>query len=85
MWRTVGPNGLDLLIGEQLADLGGVRGCLAITTPDEWLRVSEFLEDVLTREPLSKGPHYSGERIILGTLAAELKGYAALADRSHDA
>jgi len=85
MWRTFAPNRLDLLIGEMIADLGGVRGTLSMTTPDEWMAVAELIDSLMEREPLSKGPHYSGERIILGTLAAELKGYAAAAERSHDA
>lgn len=85
LWPTVGPNGVDLLIGEGLADLGAVRGILAITTPAEWACVADLIESLMEREPLSKSPRYSGERIILGTLAAELRGYAVAAERSRDA
>lgn len=81
LWRTLAPNQLDLLIGETVADFGGLRGTLSMTTPDEWSTVADLLDSLLAREPLSKGPHYSGERIILGTLAAELRGYVGATER----
>jgi hypothetical protein len=83
LWRTFAPNQLDLLIGETIADLGGVRGSLSMTTPDEWLAVAELVSELLDREPLKSSPRWSGQRIILGIFAAELKGYVGSAERHH--
>lgn len=81
LWRTFAPNGLDLLIGDSVADLGGTRGVLSATSPDEWVALADFIESLLDREPLKRQPRYSGQRIILGTLANELRGYALAAER----
>lgn len=81
MWRTMAPNGLDLLIGEQTADFGALRGAMSMTIPDEWAIVADVLEGLLTREPLRSGGRWSGQRILIGTLVNELRGYVASAER----
>jgi hypothetical protein len=85
LWRTMAPNGLDLMFPHAVADFGGTRGTLSMTTPDEWLVVAELIEGLLEREPVKNGPRWSGERIILGTFAAELRSYVGSAERTHEA
>ena len=84
LWRTFAANGLDLLIGESVADLGTTRAALSATTPDEWREVAELIADLLEREPLKSSSRWSGQRIILGALAAELSGYVGSAERHAD-
>ena len=82
IWRTMAPNGLDLLIGEAVSDFGGVRSMLSLTTPDEWRKAADLIAIILEREPIRGGARYSGERIVLGSFAAELRSYADMADRT---
>jgi len=84
LWREMAPNGLDLVIGETTTDFGALRGVMSCTIPDEWSAVADILEGLLEREPLRRGSQYSGERIIIGTLAAQLRGYALSAEHPHD-
>lgn len=79
--HVLAPNELDLLLGTTVTDFGGTRSMLSLTTPDEWRSVAALVMGLLDRSPLKDG-HYSGERIILGTFANELAGYAASAERS---
>lgn len=72
-------NGVDVLIGQTVADLGATRSMLGVTVPREWERVATVLSALLERHPFREGPRYSGERIILGALAAELHAYALAA------
>ncbi len=81
MWREMAPNGLDLLIGGLVSDLGGARSMLSITTPDEWKSAADLIQMILDREPLKSRSRYAGERIILGSLASELRSYAIAAER----
>lgn len=85
IWRAMAPNGLDLLIGETISDLGGVRSMLPLTTPDEWRSAADLVTMILDREPIRGGARYSGERIVLGAFAAELRSYAIAAERTRGA
>lgn len=72
-------HGSDVLVGEMVADLGATRSMLGNTTPREWERIASVLLALLDRHPFRDGPRYSGERIILGAFATELRAYARLA------
>lgn len=85
LWRATAENGLDLLIGQMIADLGATRAMLSSTISDEWRAVADLIDGLMSREPLKSGPRYSGERIILGTFAAELRAYALAVEQAHAA
>ena len=85
LWRETAENGLDLLIGELVADLGATRAALSSTIADEWTAVADIIDGLLAREPLKSGARYSGERIVLGTFAAELRSYAIAVEKAHAA
>lgn len=72
-------NGIDLIVGEMVADLGMTRAMLATTVPREWERIASVIVALLDRYPFKNEPRYSGERIILGAFANELRAYALAA------
>jgi hypothetical protein len=47
--------------------------------PREWETVAAYLYGLLEREPLKAGPAYAPYRIVLGSIAGELRGFARLA------
>jgi hypothetical protein len=72
-------NGADIVVGQIVADLGLTRSMIATTVPREWERVASVLIAMLDRSPFRDSPRFSGERIILGALANELRAYAMAA------
>lgn len=72
-------NGADIVVGQMVADLGLTRSMIASTVPREWERTASLLIAILDRFPFRESPRYSGERVLLGALANELRAYALAA------
>jgi hypothetical protein len=57
--------------------LTGLLACQL--APREWEEVAAYLCALLEREPVKSSPGYSAHRIVLGSIAGELRGYARVA------
>lgn len=73
------PSGDPILPGV-IADLGYTRAMIPLASPAEWERLARFLFALLERAPLAgDGSGWASARMILGALAADLRGYARAA------
>ncbi len=75
---------LDILDGQAKLVAGGLVVTLAFTNaavkdlaPREWEEVSAYVYALLEREPMKSSAAFVGHRIVLGSLASELRGFAA--------
>lgn len=69
-------DGIDLVVGEQVTGFAHTRSLLATTTPDEWAQASDFLIELLDREPLVSQSTYSAMRQLIYGFSIELYSYA---------
>lgn len=77
---------LDAIDGEARRVAGGVVVSIAFTNaavkdlaPREHEELAAYLFALIEREPVKTSPAFAGHRIVLGTLASELRGFAAAA------
>lgn len=77
---------LDVLDGQAKLVAGDLVVTLAFTNaavkdlaPREWEELSGYLYALLEREPVKSSAAFAGHRIVLGSLASELRGFAAAA------
>lgn len=75
---TVLPDG-KLVAGQWVADLYSTRMLLGNLAPAEWEHVAAFLFALLERQPVAGSQAYAAERMLLGSLAWELRAYAGAA------
>jgi len=70
-----------LVAGRQRALLNfQTTGLLACDlAPREWEEVAAYLYALLDREPVKGGQAFAAHRIVLGSIAGELRGYASVA------
>lgn len=66
--------------GSVVTSLGFTAAAVGMLAPREWEDVADYLYGLLAREPLASSRKYAGQRIVLGNLASELRGYAYAAD-----
>lgn len=74
--RAYERKGVDLVVGEQLAEFAYTRSLLATTTPEEWAATAGFLEALLGQEPLASHSAYSAMRMLVWGFSEELYSYA---------
>lgn len=74
---------LEVLDDDAKAVAGGMVVSLALTTwavrdlaPREWEDLAAYLLALTDREPVKSSPAYAGHRIVLGTMASELRSFA---------
>lgn len=77
---------LDVLDGQEKVVAGGVVVTIGFTNaavkdlaPREHEELAAYLFALLAREPVKTSPAYAAHRIVLGSLATELRGFAAAA------
>lgn len=68
-----------LVAGNQVIAQTAVDWALRDLAPREWEEIAAYLFALIAREPLKTSPAYAGHRILFGTLATELRSFAASA------
>lgn len=66
-------------VGNVVVSLGFTSAAVKDLLPREWEELAAYLFSLLEREPLKSRPAYTGQRIVIGSLATELRGFAAAA------
>lgn len=74
--RSYGRRGMDIVVGEQVAEFAYIRSLLATTTPEEWRITADWLEALLGQEPLASQSAYSAMRVLIWGFSEELASYA---------
>lgn len=67
------------IAGDTVVSIGFTNVAVKDLTPHEWESVASYLLALLAREPVRSSPGYACHRIVLGSLASELRGFAAAA------
>lgn len=65
--------------GQVVCNLALVRATIAELTPREWAEVAAYLYALIGRAPVKASAAFQAHRMILGTLAFELRNYAQMA------
>lgn len=73
-------DGLDKVeAGAVVVSVGFTNAAVKDLAPREWEELAGYLFALLDREPLKTSGGYAAHRIVLGSLATELRGFAAAA------
>jgi hypothetical protein len=67
------------IVGQVVMNFSHVAALVASLTPGEWESVAAYLYALLERSPLKDGRAYLPHRVVLGSIASDLRGYAVAA------
>lgn len=65
-----------LVVGQIVVSIGVTNAAVKQLVPREWEALASYLFTVLAQEPMKSSPAFVGHRIVLGSLAMELRGFA---------
>jgi hypothetical protein len=65
-----------VVAGSVVASLGFTAASVGLLSPNEWEDVADYLTGLLARDPVASSRAWAGHRIVLGSLASELRTYA---------